>query len=60
MKIEIYATSKREGRELIKSLYWFEENGVHEFDGKGHYDEYLIEIFVDDKLVFINKENFEE
>ena len=26
----------------IDDLYWFEENGVHDFNGSGHYDNYII------------------
>ena len=26
----------------IDDFYWFEENGVHDFNGSGHYDSYII------------------
>ena len=28
--------------EYIDDLYWFEENGVHDFGGAGHFDDYII------------------
>lgn len=28
--------------EYISDLYWFEENGVHDFGGEGHFDNYII------------------
>ena len=39
--MRIYATSKKHGDMFeITDLYWFEENGVHDFDGVGTYDRY--------------------
>lgn len=31
-------------KEVIKDLYWFEENGVHDFEGRGHNTNYQFEI----------------
>ncbi|GLY11352.1 YopX family protein [Pseudobacillus badius] len=31
--------------EYIDDLYWFEEAGVHDFGGQGHYSEYVLQQF---------------
>jgi hypothetical protein len=42
--MRIFATDKKTGeREEITDLYWFEENGVHDFSGKGHHTDYIFE-----------------
>lgn len=44
-KIKIYATDKKTGERIkVDDLYWFEENGVHWFDGKGTHRDYHIEL----------------
>jgi hypothetical protein len=44
-EIKIYATDKKTGERIqIDDLYWFEENGVHWFDGKGTFTDYQIEL----------------
>jgi hypothetical protein len=49
MTLRIYATGK-DGIEFeIIDLYWFEENGVHDFGGEAFYDQYKFR-FVDDKM----------
>ena len=47
--VKIYATEKSTGqRKEITDLYWFEENGVHDLTGDGHYgDNWSFEIEVD-------------
>jgi hypothetical protein len=41
--IKIFAEDIATGeREEIEDLYWFEENGVHNFDGRGHNHGYKI------------------
>jgi hypothetical protein len=51
--IRIVATGKRDGSEDISDwLYWFEENGVTDFDGNGHHDNYTFQIYVGGKLVY--------
>lgn len=54
--IKIFATDlKTDERLEITDLYWFEENGVHDFSGEAHWGAYFkLEIFVDGKLVFDN------
>lgn len=32
--------------EYISDLYWFEESGVHDSSGEGHYDNYIIMPFI--------------
>lgn len=52
-EIEIFVIDKDGERTKIDDLYWFEENGVHDFGGEGHYYEpYLFEIYIDGKPVF--------
>lgn len=52
--IAIYATDQRTGeRELVSDdLYWFEENGVRDFGGEGHYAAYTFEVYVNGTLVY--------
>lgn len=54
--IEIYATDKNGNRDKITDLYWFEEEGVHDWGGQAHYDKYTFEIFIDGKLVWNSKD----
>jgi hypothetical protein len=53
-KIKMFAISESEGREEIDDLYWFEENGVHDFEtGEGHWcSHFTFEIFIGDKKVY--------
>jgi uncharacterized phage protein (TIGR01671 family) len=45
-EIKFRAINKRTGEiEYIDDMYWFEENGVHGMDGKGHFDEYWMDEF---------------
>ncbi len=51
--IQIFATDKEGNRKEVKDLYWFEEEGVHNFEGEGHFREkYNLEVFVDGKQVY--------
>ena len=47
--VKIYATNKKTGhRQEVDDLYWFEENGVHDLTGEGHYgDNWSFEVEVD-------------
>lgn len=48
-KLVIYAKSLKTGDEYeIKDLYWFEENGVSEWDGIGHHErfEFRVELIM--------------
>ena len=41
--VKIYAKERDapdEDWKEITDLYWFEENGVHDFDGQGHYERF--------------------
>ena len=49
--IEIFATDESGNRFQVTDLYWFEENGVHWFDGEGHFAAYEIEVLIDGKKV---------
>lgn len=43
--IILHAKSKKDGHEeIIDDLYWFEENGVHDWSGKCFHDEYEFRI----------------
>jgi hypothetical protein len=51
--IEIYAISKKTNERIkIEDLYWFEENGIHDFSGKASYDEFTYEIFINGVKVY--------
>ena len=41
-EIKFRAFSKTNGMEYIEDLYWFEEHGVLDYKGQGHYDKYEI------------------
>ena len=43
--IKIFATDKEGYRFEVDDLYWFEEDGVHDWDGHGHHDKYEFEIY---------------
>ena len=45
--IRLFAKGKY-GTEEITDFYWFEEHGVHWFDGEGHFDKYEIELLADE------------
>jgi len=45
--IQIFAINKEGEREEVSDLYWFEENGVHDFGGEGHFENFTFEILVD-------------
>ena len=36
----------------ITDLYFFEEQGIHDFNGDSFYNTYSFEIFVDDVMVY--------
>ncbi len=62
---------KRKEMEYISDLYWFEESGVHDSSGEGHYDNYIImpsicvpdkngkEMYVGDIVQYINPDDFD-
>ena len=53
--IQIFATNKNGKRFEIKDLYWFEEEGVHTFEGKGSYgQDFVFEIVVDGVRVYLS------
>lgn len=43
------AYSERDGMEYFDDLYWFEENGVHDLSGEGHYAKYTIMEYIERK-----------
>ena len=48
MDIIIKAIDIRTGEtEIIDDLYWFEENGVHDFSGEGLHGDYKFEISIE-------------
>lgn len=42
--IIIAIDTKTGEKEVIDDFYWFEENGVHDFEGEGHNTKYDFEI----------------
>ena len=51
--IKIFATDDKGNREEINDLYWFEERGIHGWDGDSLMSgKYTFEIFIDDIKVF--------
>ena len=52
----IYAIDKDGDRREITDLFWFEENGVHDFGGKASYDHYLYEFVIEDDDVIVPPE----
>lgn len=45
--IQIFATDLSTNERFeITDLYWFEENGVHDFDREGHFHDFRFEIFI--------------
>jgi len=57
MRLALYATDRSTGiREVVTDLYWFEEEGVHDWSGEAHSPRaYRLEVWVDDTLVFDNQ-----
>ena len=59
-KLKIFATDICIGsrthclkeREEISDLYWFENEGVEDFDGRGLYHTYIFEIEIDGELIW--------
>lgn len=53
MAIQIFATDETtQERFEITDLYWFEENGIHDFGGESHYHKFTFEIFVNKVQVY--------
>ena len=49
MMIRIFATSANTGERFeISDLYWFEENGVRDWNGQGHDDRFTFEFYLED------------
>jgi hypothetical protein len=47
--IRVFATSTTTGERFeITDQYWFEENGVHDWHGQGHYDNFTFEFYRED------------
>jgi len=51
--VQIFAINKESGeKEKITDLYWFEESGVHNFEGIGLSADYIFEIYIDGIMVY--------
>ena len=49
MMIRIFATSANTGERFeISDLYWFEENGVRDWNGQGHDDNFTFEFYLEE------------
>ncbi|MGM1044781.1 MAG: YopX family protein [Bacillota bacterium] len=44
LEFQAYDTRRKE-METIDDLYWFEESGVHDANGNGHYGQYIFRAF---------------
>lgn len=54
--IQIFATSQRDKERIeIDDLYFFEEQGIHDWRGEGHYEMFDLEVYVDGKQVYPHK-----
>ncbi len=57
-EIRIIAIDQRGKREEITDLYWFEEEGVHDFNGRGAHYDYSFEIHIGESdIIFINNKS---
>jgi hypothetical protein len=46
--IKIFATNTTTGERFeIPDLYWFEENGVHDWSGQGHNESFTFEFYLE-------------
>ena len=43
----------------ITDLYWFEENGVHDFDGEGHLSQYKFRVNLVDEFTHFEEKDIE-
>ena len=50
--LKIYSVDEKGNRFEITDLYWFEEQGVHSFDGEGFHEKYRFEVYVDGIKVY--------
>jgi hypothetical protein len=49
--IKIYAINQKTLKRIeVKDFYWFEEQGIHDFSGEGHYDNYKFEIEIQETI----------
>ena len=47
--IRIFATNTTTNERFeITDLYWFEENGVHDWNGEGHWDNFTFEFYLEE------------
>ena len=47
--IKIFATNTTTNERFkITDLYWFEENGVHDWNGEGHWDNFTFEFYLEE------------
>ena len=46
--IKIFATNTTTGERFeITDLYWFEQNGVHDWNGQGHNESFTFEFYLE-------------
>ena len=51
--LKLFAVDKDTGlRFEIIDLYWFEEEGVHDWRGEAFYSKYYFQFYVDGRLVY--------
>jgi hypothetical protein len=55
--IKLFARSLETGEVTeIEDLYWFEEQGVHDFDGQGHFESFEIELVISEAIAPLKPE----
>ena len=60
MKVYLSVINTKTGvEEPIEDLYWFEENGVHDFDGEGHYSRYKFRMNLVDEFTHYEEKDME-
>ena len=60
MKVYLSVVNTKTGiEEPITDLYWFEENGVHDFDGEGHFSQYKFRMNLVDEFTHFEEKDME-
>ena len=60
MKVYLSVINVKTGvEEPITDLYWFEENGVHDFDGEGHFSQYKFRMNLVDEFTHYEEKDIE-
>ena len=52
--LKIFATGRNGVEFEVTDLYWFEENGVHDFSGVGHWETYSFRFVFSERWIMHN------